>query len=201
MLNAGAGSTTARRILPLLTSADWEEVRLDLDREMNPDIVGSLTDISRLFPPASFDGIWCSHAIEHLFAHEVHPTFVQFRQILKPDGFALILCPDLEAVAQHLLKHGLADIAYSSPAGPIRPLDMLYGHSRAIEEGRHYMAHKTGFTAERLGTMLRGAGFAQVSVRDENFELCALALMPGAPATKIETELFACGFDFRNGAT
>jgi hypothetical protein len=107
------------------------------------------------------------------------------------------MCPDIEAVAAHLLKHGLAAVAYNSPSGPIRPLDMLYGHSTAIEQGRHYMAHKTGFTTERLGNSILQAGFAAAHVRSENFEICALALMAGADADAVQAELATSGFDFR----
>lgn len=197
MLNAGAGATVAKRITPLLSSGDWEEVRLDVDSAVNPDIVGSVTELSQLFPASSFDGIWCSHVMEHLFAHEVHPTFVQFREVLKPDGFALIMCPDLEAVAKHVLDHGLVNIAYVSAAGPIRPLDMIYGHSRAIEDGKYHMAHRTGFSTERLGNLLLGAGFQTVAVRSENFEICALAQMEKADSEGIQSELSKAGFDFR----
>src|SRR5882724_4812191 len=200
MLNAGSGSTTAKRIQPLLASQEWKEIRLDVDGSVNPDVVGSITDLSQLFPPASFDAVWCSHVMEHLCAHEVHSTFVQFREVLKPDGFALIMSPDLEAVAEHMLAHGLAAVAYVSPAGPIRPLDMIYGHSGAIEQGRHHMAHKTGFTTERMGNLLLSAGFRTISVRSENFEICALALMPEAEDRQIRSHLEACGFDFRETA-
>jgi hypothetical protein len=38
------------------------------------------------------------------------------------------------------------------------------------------MAHRTGFTAERLGNLLVDTGFSTVHVRrDEHFEICALA--------------------------
>jgi hypothetical protein len=124
-----------------------------------------------------------------------------FRQVLKPSGFALIMCPDLEAVAEHLLKHGLSAVAYNSPSGPIRPLDMLYGHSVAIEQGRHYMAHRSGFTTDRLGSLIMKAGFAAAHVRSENFEICALALMPGADPNQVQAELASCGFDFRESPT
>jgi predicted SAM-dependent methyltransferase len=196
-LNAGCGPTAAKRIAPLLASQAWEELRLDVDTDVNPDVVGSVTELTSIFPPSSFDAIWCSHVMEHLYAHEVYPTLLQFRQILKPGGFALVLCPDLESVAEHLLKHGLASVAYVSSAGPIRPLDMIYGHSGAIQEGRTYMAHRTGFTTERLGNLMLEAGFPVVNVRSENFEVCALALMDQDGTDEIQDELAASGFDFR----
>ncbi|MBR0750753.1 class I SAM-dependent methyltransferase [Bradyrhizobium jicamae] len=197
MLNAGSGPGPARRIARMIAEQHWEELRLDIDPEVNPDVVGSVTELDHSFAPQSFDAVWSSHMLEHLYAHEVYPVLRQFHRVLKPDGFALVMSPDLEAVAEFITKHGIATIAYNSPAGPIRPLDMLYGHSRAIEQGHHYMAHRTGFTAERMGSLLLSAGFSEVSTRTENFEIVALALMPEADGESILAELDRSGFNFR----
>ena len=197
MLNAGSGPGSARRVAGMIAGANWEEVRLDIDPNVRPDIVGSITKLDDSFGPESFDAVWSSHVLEHLYAHEVFPALRQFQRILKPDGFALVMSPDLEAVAAFIVERGLTEVAYDSPAGPIRPLDMLYGHSRAIEEGRFFMAHRTGFTAERLASLLVQAGFASVFTRSENFEICALALMPNADGEAIQRQLERCGFNFR----
>jgi hypothetical protein len=53
----------------------------------------------------------------------------------------------------------LTDPAYHSPAGPITPLDILYGHGAALAAGHHYMAHKCGFTLKSLTLALQDAGF------------------------------------------
>jgi predicted SAM-dependent methyltransferase len=198
LLNAGSGPGRVSRLAPLLNSEHWEEVRLDIDAGVQPDVVGSIADLDTLFPAASFDAILSSHVLEHLFAHEVYPALLQFRKVLKPDGFALIMCPDLEAAAAHILEKGIVEIAYTSPAGPIRPLDMIYGHSRSIEQGRHYMAHRTGFTVSRLGNLLLEAGFGTINVRaGEYFELCALAFMEKADPDAIQSQLASSGFDLR----
>jgi predicted SAM-dependent methyltransferase len=181
----------------MIGERDWDEVRLDIDAGVKPDVVGSITQLEASFAAASFDAVWSSHVLEHLYAHEVYPALRQFLRVLRPDGFALIMSPDLEAVAHHIVKHGIAAVAYESPAGPVRPLDMLYGHTRAIEGGHYHMAHRTGFTADRLGNLLLSAGFSTVSTRTENFEVCALALMPKANAPRIQQDLAACGFDFQ----
>jgi predicted SAM-dependent methyltransferase len=197
ILNAGSGSGRIRRIARMISEQGWEEVRLDIDAGVKPDVVGSITQLEASLAAQSFDAVWSSHVLEHLYAHEVYPALRQFIRVLKPDGFAMIMSPDLEAIAHYIIKHGIASVAYESPAGPIRPLDMLYGHSRAIESGQHHMAHRTGFTAERLGNLLLSAGFSAASTRSDNFEICALALMPGADAQAIQQNLAACGFDFQ----
>ncbi|MCG2643801.1 class I SAM-dependent methyltransferase [Bradyrhizobium sp. WYCCWR 12678] len=181
----------------MTAKSNWDEVRLDIDPGVRPDVVGSITALDASFQPQAFDAVWSSHVLEHLFAHEVYPALRQFHRVLRPDGFAMIMSPDIEAVAHFIVEHGIAAVAYDSPMGPIRPLDMLYGHTRSIEEGHHYMAHRTGFTAERLGNLLLSAGFPSVSVRSQDFEVCALALMPEANGPAIQQELAACGFDFQ----
>jgi predicted SAM-dependent methyltransferase len=181
----------------MVDEQDLKEVRFDIDPGVEPDVVGSILELEKSFEPQSFDVIWSSHVLEHLYAHETFPTLRQFHRTLKLDGFALIMSPDIEAVAHFIVEQGIAAVAYNSPAGPIRPLDMLYGHSRAIEEGHVHMAHHTGFTAERLGNLLLMAGFPTVSVATENFEVCALALMPEANDAAIKTTLLENGFNFQ----
>ena len=101
----------------MISERDWEEVRLDIDAAVKPDVVGSITQLESSFPAESFDAIWSSHVLEHLYAHEVYPALRQFIRVLKPDGFALIMSPDLEAVAHHIIEHGVAAVAYEFASG------------------------------------------------------------------------------------
>ena len=196
ILNAGAGHRSARGIAPLFTSPEWEEVRLDVDPSVTPTVIGSIIDMKDLFGSQSFDAVWSSHTLEHLFAHEVPGALKEFKRVLKPDGFALIMCPDLESVANHIIKHGPDHVAYISPAGPITAIDMLYGHLASVAQGRHYMAHKTGFTADRLGKLLIEAGFVTANVRrDDHFEICALAFAEQADQDRIHAQLSDWGYD------
>jgi SAM-dependent methyltransferase len=135
---------------------------------------------------ARFDALFCSHAIEHLYAHEVIPAFREFLRVLKPEGFALVTCPDLAAIARYMLAHGAEAIAYQSPAGPIRPIDMLFGHSQFIADGRVSMAHNTGFTSQRLARTAQAAGFGEVRIIEGGaFDLWAVLLAPGASVAEI----------------
>lgn len=157
------------------------EVRLDIDPQVKPDLVGSVTDMRGFAPDASFDAIWSSHNVEHLHTHEVVTGFSEFARVLKPDGFALVTCPDLEAVATLIVEGKVETTIYTSPAGPITALDMLFGHSRSIAMGNSYMAHNTGFTTDRIGRVFLDVGFSEVRTgKGQFYDLWALALMPEA---------------------
>lgn len=178
VLNAGCGPYKAERLHPLFRNASWAEIRVDIDKRVLPDLVASITNLSSI-EDGSFDAVWCSHNLEHLHNCEVPQALEEFRRILRPQGFVLIRSPDLEAVAALVVKGELEKVAYHSPAGPITALDMIYGHSSSIQAGNVFMAHHTGFTVERLGQLLIGAGFCEALVTKRRaFELSALALMP-----------------------
>jgi SAM-dependent methyltransferase len=195
VLNAGSGPPSNRQLHPIFVNADWREVRLDVDRQARPDLVGSIVDMTTIVPTGDFDAIWSSHSLEHLYAHEVPLALVEFVRILKPNGFALITSPDLEAVVSLLLQRGLDEAAYISPMGPITPRDMLFGHGGSIARGKESMAHKTGFTCASLGHLLANAGFAVVLVKRDKLDLWALALKDEADKVAIQRSLKACGLD------
>ncbi|SFU46481.1 Predicted SAM-depedendent methyltransferase [Methylobacterium sp. 174MFSha1.1] len=181
VLNTGSGPYHADKLHPAFRGGDWKEVRLDIDPRVEPDVVGSVNDMRAFAADNSYDAIWSSHNVEHLHAHEVQPTFREFARVLKPSGFALITCPDLEIVARLIADGKMDQVVYVSPAGPITPLDMLFGHSASIASGNVYMAHNTGFTGDRLGRVGLDAGFREVRIARGTFgDIWALALMPTA---------------------
>jgi SAM-dependent methyltransferase len=194
VLNAGAGPRSEHSLHSIFRNQVWSEVRLDIDAATGPDVVASITNM-HFFSSAGFDAVWSSHSLEHLHTHEVPSALAEFRRVLKPDGFALITCPDLEAVASALIECGPDHVAYVSRIGPITPLDMLFGHAGSLGAGHCHMAHKTGFTTARLGRLLLEAGFATVLTRTLRFDLWALALMEQADQAVIGGQFRAIRFD------
>lgn len=172
VLHVGCGPPNPEKLHALFRTSEWRELRLDIDPDCKPDIVASITDLAPI-ETGSMDAVWSSHNIEHLEAHEVPKALSEFHRVLKVGGFLLITMPDLQKVAELIAADKLEDPAYVSPAGPIAPIDMVYGFRRAIARGNSFMAHRTGFTAKTLAQRLSGAGFRDIVVKRDAFSLWA----------------------------
>ena len=177
-LHVGCGPKRKDRTTKGFNTPDWNEIRLDIDPSAQPDVIGTMTDMSAV-ASESVDAIYSSHNIEHLYPHEVPLAFAEFLRVLKPDGFFVVTCPDLKSVCALVAEDKLTEPAYTSPAGPISPLDILYGHRTSMARGNLYMAHRCGFTQRVLDGTLRSCGFQAVATmargREPYFDLFGLA--------------------------
>ncbi|CAM5447155.1 hypothetical protein TMEC54S_03328 [Thauera mechernichensis] len=185
-LHVGCGHQNKSQ-LKGFNAPDWQEIRFDIDPSVHPDIVGSLTDLSQV-GTASVNAVFSSHNIEHLHAHEVPGAIREFHRVLKDDGFVVITCPDLQSVCKAVAEDKLLEPLYVSPAGPISPLDILYGHRGFIAQGNVYMAHKCGFTYSVLLNCFAQGGFVNAygGARPAAFDLWMIAYKAEAPVERME---------------
>lgn len=176
LLHAICGSNNKSRTTREFSSADWEEVRMDPQAEVKPDVVSSLLDMSML-EDASFDAVFTAHSLERLYAHEVGKALGNIHRVLKDDGYLIVSCADIQAACALVAEDKLLEAAYESPAGPVAPMDILYGFRPALAAGFERHACKCGFTSRALLGTLGQAGFASKwGARNPNsFTLVAIA--------------------------
>ena len=156
-LNVGCGPKSELKIRGF-DNDDWKEIRLDIDEGVNPDIVGTLTDM-KLVETASVDAVHSAYNIDHIYPHEVPIALAEFYRVLKEDGIVYIRCPDIQLISEAVINDQLLEALYESPAGPISPIDIIYGNRQEIVEGNEYMAKKCGFTYSVLNMAFWEAGF------------------------------------------
>jgi protein O-GlcNAc transferase len=178
VLHVGSGhKENGAELLGYFKSPEWQEIRLDIDPKVEPDILGSMLDMTEV-KSDSMDAVYSAHNIEHVYPHEVPIVLSEFLRVLKINGVLVVTCPDLQSVCALVAQEYLTDAAYNSQAGPIAPIDMLYGHRGALAAGHHYMAHKGGFTEKTLMASLKEAGFGSIGCkrRPKSFDLWAIAI-------------------------
>jgi hypothetical protein len=187
LLHVGCGAGKIEQTTPGFNDGSWSEIRIDINGLNSPDIIGSMTDMSAVHSE-SVDAIFSSHNIEHLYPHEVHVALAEFHRVLTSPGFCVITCPDIQSVCALVAKDKLLDPAYISPAGPIAPIDILFGHRPSMAQGNLFMAHRTGFTEKTLTATLQEAGFVTVGTmkRPHCFDLWAIASKTAVSEAKIQ---------------
>lgn len=176
LLHVGCGASRIEQTTPGFNNGSWTEIRIDINALNQPDIIGSMTDMSAVTSD-SMGAIFSSHNIEHLYPHEVPLALDEFHRVLDSQGFCVITCPDIQSVCALVAQDKLLDPAYISPAGPIAPIDILFGHRQSLAQGNLFMAHRTGFTEKTLSTTLNNSGFKTVATmkRPQHFDLWAIA--------------------------
>ena len=179
VLHVGCGPPVEDNLLERFRTPEWRELRLDID-------------------PA--------HDARHSRRHRRHGgradgvgrrrlVVAQHRARLRVPGAegargvppcaasgraALVTTPDLQRAAERIASGRLDEPLYESEAGPVTPLDMVYGHGKEISRGFEEMAHRTGYTAQTLTRRLTDAGFVDVHVRRaRDLALWADARRPG----------------------
>ena len=187
-LHVGCGGKSQQQTTRGFAAVDeWTELRFDIDPNVQPDIQGTILDMSGV-GDGSVDAVFSSHNIEHVYPHEVPVALQEFIRTLNDDGFLILTCPDLQSVAALIADDKLTQAAYESPAGPITPLDILYGHRGSMAAGNLFMAHRCGFTKTVLEATLLAAGFVSVGTMSRGhpfYDLWAI----GSKRERTETEL------------
>lgn len=153
---------------------------MDIEPAYEPDILGTMLDMSAV-ASMSVDAIYSSHNIEHLFLDEVPTALKEFLRVLKPDGYAVVVCPDLDAAAQMIVAGKLMDAAYSNAAVTVTPLDIIYGHHKFTGRDTPYMSHHCGFTLASLTDTLMSNGFPSAYGIAHAFSLWVVACKQPLP--------------------
>jgi predicted SAM-dependent methyltransferase len=114
-LHIGCGPKRKDQTTQGFNTPQWQEVRLDIDASVNPDTTGTMTDMSGV-ADGSVDAVFSSHNIEHLYPHEVPKALAEFIRVLRPRGFLIVTCPDLQSVCALVAEDKLTEAAYTAPA-------------------------------------------------------------------------------------
>jgi len=154
---------------------------LDIDPKGNPDVLCDARKLGEM-KGLEYDIIYCSHNLEHYYKHDVIKVLLGFKKALKKGGAIHIVVPDMMAVFKEMISKDMDidDILYQSALGPIMISDVIYGYSKQIEEsGQDFFAHKTGFSINSLSSIVQEAGFIDIRVAQQGYNIICIAFNTG----------------------
>lgn len=154
----------------------WQEVRLDIDPDCAPDLVGTMTDMSAV-DDASVDAVYSSHTLEHLLPQDAPVALREILRVLRPDGILVLTCPNIQEACRLIAEGKWQEKCYPVFGGKyhITPLDLLYGAWMTRSTAKPFMSHQCGYITSSLATVLKAGGFSSVAVSGDTWGLYALA--------------------------
>ena len=134
----------------------------------------------------TFEAIYSSHNIEHLYIHEALVAVKEFKRVLKKTGYVMIICPDLITTCEEIIKKGpYAPLYYTKDfkTGELKKdsyvsgIDILYGWRPALQNGNYFMAHKSGYDEKALISLFTKNNFKNVwsTTRKKFFDIQLIA--------------------------
>ena len=186
LLNVGGGHH--QKALPSFYN-DWKQLLLDIQAHPHVDIAHDARQLTQL-PSSEYDAVYCAHNLEHYYEYELREVLKGFKHLLKPSGYVHIIVPDIKAVMYHMFKHNLdlnSQIGHCE-LGPIRIIDVLYGHQAEIEKQNNgFYAHKVGFSPQNLKSTLK-PHFKEVYIQvlSDQFEIQALAFIDAPTPEQVQ---------------
>jgi len=133
---------------------------MDIEEKHNPDVCGSVMELSDCFVENEFDFISSTHMLEHLpWPEGVQKFFSEAKKVLKPGGILRIVVPDLKKVAtKYVNGEDLKDI-YDGPYWTYQdqPATRFMEFCRGWE-------HTVLFDEQLLRTLAEEAGFTNFMV-------------------------------------
>lgn len=174
VLNIGSGQSSVRDFTKFFN--EWSELRGDI-AEINPDIVIDIRTLENI-SNESVDAIWACHVIEHCHWHEQPMIMNNFRRVLKPDGFAVIIVPNLGSIGQFMNTDLMTPLYQIYNGDYITPMDIIYGYrwSKNSNDDKYNtaMTHKIGFNFSLLNNLIHSHNMFGV-IKDDGYQLTALA--------------------------
>jgi predicted SAM-dependent methyltransferase len=138
----------------------WTKVDKFIER---PDVLKM--DARKLeFEPGTIEAIYASHIVEHIPYPDIPKMLENWFTVLQPGGWVHINVPDMEWIAEHLVKLCHGD--YSGMTHYATPTDLI---NRVIYGTHHHEGeiHHSGYTEDVLRQCLQDAGFVDIKMEKE----------------------------------
>ncbi len=168
LLNVGCGATrpgepwtNLDQLHDVLKPGTPERTNLDLEKNyVNWDIALSLP-----FEEETFDGVLCSHVLEHFDCQDAVRIITRCRRVLKPEGIFVASVPDASyflEVHDEDTREKAIDL-FGEPICPEEP-----EHKSFFDYALFYWQHKQILTLDSMLCLLMKAGFTNIETVPSN---------------------------------
>ncbi len=155
-------------------TAKWDIAYVDRNTDQfKPDFIGHLQDLSAI-PDDYADALWFIQKLQTVRLEKLPEVLATFKRILRPNGQVVTVCPDAFLAAEHIYEYRIMEpLKIGEISRTVQ--DVFYG----ADEPFHNC-----FTAGSLGKAFLHAGFRNIQISRQSFNLWMAATYEPASVTK-----------------
>ena len=161
----------------------WTVKQYDAEPSIKADYTGHIFKMDAI-EDGSIDALWCQQILQRYYIPHVQAALKEFKRVMAEDALLYINVPDGQIASSFIANDQPSHPLYQSAAGPITPVDILYGFQKAILSGKRHMTHHSIFSLKQLGILLRDAGFSDIRVHRRGYVIHASAYKHSAESGK-----------------
>lgn len=163
LLKVVCGGLARKVNLPQFTGAEWHHDTVDLT------FLSGGPNLNLLKKKTGFDAALLPYSLQALTPADAAETLAMVRAALKPGGVANIMVFDLQRLGEYLATNRGEEPVLKSNLGDFTPIEMLYGPAKPDLR----TAFQHCYNTLTLGRLLRQAGYGQIRIRRDQFNLLA----------------------------
>lgn len=182
----GWSSALKGRLHPHFAPQTWHELRIDADMEVQADLAQHPYALP-MIADGSVDGVHIGHVLHRYSFHDAMRVLQEAMRILKDGGVLIATVPDMQLAATFAAHDELEAAIYTSPAGAITALDMLFGFQKTIATGDTPRQHRSGYSLTSFGNFMRDCGLCNLSITRQAYDLQGVGLkLPYGHSERVE---------------
>ena len=164
LLHVGCGQSTKAQSTDIFSRPEWEETRLDIDENVNPDIVSSITDMS-VIEDDSFDAVSVAFGVRNF--ETLEKGLSEIYRVLKVNGVFVVL--ETSIPQNPFFKQGY--FIYTKFFLPL--IGKLFSRDKTAYEYLSDSAAKFPF-GEDFNNILKKIGFIRVEALPQTFGVATI---------------------------
>ncbi|MBY0354347.1 MAG: class I SAM-dependent methyltransferase [Rickettsiales bacterium] len=173
VLHLGWMSAHTGKLAQQFPETQWREVRYDCDQRVQPDILGRLDRLDAI-PEGFADVVYAPQLLQRFPLPAISGMLKEMLRVLKDEGRMALSVPNAQIAAVYVANNQPFQPLYETKVGPISAMDLLYGLRGGVAQGEVHFQHRSGFTYEQLGVLMRDCGFTNISVTRKGYEINAI---------------------------
>ncbi len=187
LLKIFCGEPRGLALPPVFATPDWNASSIDIAGEAKNGFRPQVRKINKM--GSDFDAISIQHVLQRFTITDALDVLNACKEVLKVGGFIHLSAFDIQRVGDFIASGKVDERIMEIQGRAVFVVDTLFGSRDFIKDGNISAMHKSAYSAPSLGRIIKAAGFFDIQVKREKFEIICAARKGAAGMVNTEEKI------------